>query len=465
MNLKRLLVVNCVAVALLAALPAEAASGRSACTLHAANTEGVAQSPAANALSLDAAHPAGLVNWDVRWWQRHRLWITLEADNRGDAVAHVLPQMTIDTRADGGAALVVSGPELAIAPHARATQRLSVYVPEDAKTLGVLALVAPPFQAVDATFALDCSEARFDSAQVAPTVAPLLQEALRTWFDNYVDPLDDPATALQTAGRLASGAQDGGDVVWSLRALMQSLRDDHGFALASGESAPAPGARNARAPQFDWQEGLAIVRLHPMGPASEAAASAWAATVHDGIEALAARHPRAWIVDLRDFDADSPWPAFAGLSTLLGGPAVGAFVIRQGTQPWIVDRGAARIAGSPAIVDLQSPPEAAFRGPVAVLIGADTRDAGEDVAVAFQGRAHTRFFGAATAGFPTQGVRPHRLSDGSVLGVLETRAQDRTGVVYRQALQPDVLLTGQRGAEPTPARALDWVLQESAGDR
>jgi C-terminal processing protease CtpA/Prc len=145
---------------------------------------------------------------------------------------------------------------------------------------------------------------------------------------------------------------------------------------------------------------------------------------------------------------------------LLDGPSVGAFVSRRDTQPWIVDRGVARVAGGPALIDLQTPPEPTFRGPVAVLIGAHTRNAGEDVTVAFEGRARTRFFGTRTAGFPILGVRVHRLSDGTMLGVLETRDVDRTGRIHRLPVEPDTELPPDAALATWPRDVIDWVLDE-----
>jgi hypothetical protein len=274
--------------------------------------------------------------------------------------------------------------------------------------------------------------------------------------------LSDPAAALATLRVLASGAQDADDVVWTLRGLMQTVHDDHGFIVGPGEPVPARRPLVTRAPEFELRaDGIAVVRLHAVDTHSDAASLAWAAALHDGIAALAARHPRAWIVDLRDHEADSPWPSFAGLSTLLDGPAVGAYVGRHDKQDWIVDRGAARIAGAPALVDLQSPPEPEFRGPLAVLIGPNTRDAGEDVTVAFRGRPRTRFFGAPTAGFPFSGVRVHRLADGTTLGVLETRDADRTGEVHRLPIEPDGTLPAGADPEAAAERALEWLAGET----
>ncbi len=116
------------------------------------------------------------------------------------------------------------------------------------------------------------------------------------------------------------------------------------------------------------------------------------------------------------------------------------------------------MAGGAAIVDVQAAPEPPFRGPVAVLLGPGTRNAGEDLAVAFRGRAHTRFFGAATAGFPTEGVVLHRLSDGTTLAVLETRAVDRKGVVQRFPVEPDTALNDE--SVPLLQQVRDWLSEE-----
>ena len=454
------------AVALLLAcgLPPVLAAVRAPCTPSPAGDGVASQSADALSASLDAAHPIALANWDAGRWQRHRVWIALEANNRGDAPAHVRPQMLVDARADGGAATERSGVPMAIAPHARATQHLAIYVPDDARTLGVRTLEAMPAQPVGVTFALECSDARFDVGEFAPSVAPALDEAVKTWFNNFADPLSDPPAALAAVRVLASGAHDAGDVVWTLRGLMQTVHDDHGFIVGPGEPVPARRTLATRAPEFELRaDGTAVVRLHAVDTSADAAALAWAASLHDGIAHLAAHHPHAWIVDLRDHDADSPWPSLAGLSTLLDGPAVGAYVGRHGKQDWIVDRGVARIAGNAALVDLQAPPEPTFRGPVAVLIGPNTRNAGEDVTVAFLGRAHTRFFGAPTAGFPFLGVRVHRLADGTTLGVLEIRDADRTGVVHREPIEPDTVLKDGISLDALPSEAVDWVLDERQG--
>jgi|GEM_PF-1020620 len=453
------------AAALLLAPPAglAASASRSACKPSPASDDVKSQGPDPLAVHVDAAQPIALANWSVNWWQRRRVWITLAATNEGDAATQLLPQMVVDARADGGAALALFGQPLALPAHGRATERLAIYIPDDAKTLGVRALVATPAQPVAVTFALECSDSRYDPGEFAPAVAPLLDEAIKTYFNGLVDPLSDPSAALQTARQLSSGAQDAVDVAWTMRGLMQALHDDHGFYALPGEPPPARRVLATRAPELELRgDGTAVLRLHAVDTTDAATALAWATSLHEGIAAVAARHPRGWVIDLRDHDGDTPWPSLAALSTLLAGPAVGNFTSRQGKQEWIVERGAVRIAGGAALVDTQSPPEPDFRGAVALLLGPGTRDAGEDLAVAFRGRPNTRSFGKPTAGFPLQGVQAHRLAGGSTLGVLEIRATDRTGIVHRVPLEPETLLH-EDATDPLPQPVLDWLYETSTG--
>ena len=112
----------------LSAIAAQAAS-RSPCTPSPANGDVTSQVANARSASLDATHPAAIANWDVRWWQRRRVWIALDATNRGDAPARVVANLVIDARPDGSGAWVQIGTPLRVAAHAQVTERLSVYVP------------------------------------------------------------------------------------------------------------------------------------------------------------------------------------------------------------------------------------------------------------------------------------------------------------------------------------------------
>ena len=446
---------NVLRFALLAALPpcAPAAPVSAPCVLHAAEGAASADAP----LALSAAQPAALASWDVHSWQRHRVWITLTLKNGDDAPAVVASQLMLD------GTVPLSGRPVTLAPHASASERLSIWLPDDARTLGVgAALYATAAgSAVSVAFAHDCSDARFDAGTLTVRAATDLREAVTLYLDAVADAVPDPRGAADIARRLGSGAQDATDVAWAVRGMMRALHDESGFIAAPGESVPAPTPRVARAPTFDWlADGIAVVHLHGGDGVSADAGRTLAAAVHDGVAALGARHPLGWIVDLRGNGGDDPWPSLAGLSTLLAGPTVGATVGRAGRQDWIVDRGAVRLAGESAMIDLQSTPEPGFPGPVAVLVDASTSNEGEVVAVAFQERPDARFFGAATAGCASWCVRTHALADGTMLGVVEVRPADRNGRVQHEPVTPDELTDASATPADVPHQAIQWVLEQ-----
>ena len=439
---------------------------RAPCTLRAAS--GDVASDRADALSADVtgAKPVGLANWDVRWWQKHRLWITVDATNRGDAPTFVLPEIVVDLQRDGGLARSLVGDPLRLAPHAGASARMTLYVPADAKTVGVrMHAAASRTAATDVGVALrvDCSDSRFDVGEMKKSSAVLLDEALTLYLAELAVEPQDPRRVLDDVRVLAAGAQDGADVAWAMRGLMAALGDDRSTMTPAGAPAPVPARVETRPPEVERRpDGIAVLRLGAVDFRSDAERLAWAQALHDRIAALAATHPRGWIVDVREHEGGDIWASFAGLSSLLDGPVVGAFVTRQGRGEWVVERGASRIAGAPAQVDLQLPPEPPFTGPVAVLLGADTKNVGEAVAIAFEGRPHTRFFGAPTRGFPDLGVHAHALSDGSILSIHDADEADRNGQVSRGPIAPDDLVDASVHTDAPPQKAVDWLLAERA---
>ncbi len=455
-----------VTMALLAALPAAQAQGRSRSPCAPRAASGDVPSDRADGLSAEVtgARPVGLANWDVRWWQRHRLWITIAATNRGDGATSVLPEIVIDLHRDGTLARSLVGDPLVLAPHGAATTQMTLYVPDDAKTVGVR-LHAPAATAattdVGASLAVVCSDSRFDIGEMAKPEAVVLDEALALYLRNVAEELPDAHQAFEDERQLASGAQDGADVAWAMRGLMNAQGDDVSTMRPAGAPPPPAAPLVTQPATIDVRpDGSAVLRLRATAFQTDAQRLAWAQYLHDRIAAAARTHPRAWIVDLREHAGDDMWPSLAGLSTLLEGPVVGGFVTRSGKQEWVVERGAARLAGAPAMVDLQLPPEPPFGGPVAVLLGDHTTNVGEAVAIAFEGRPHTRFFGAPTRGASELGGHAHVLSDGSVLTLLDTRLADRNGVVYRGPIEPDDVVDASVHTDAVPQPAVDWLLDE-----
>jgi len=451
-------------------------AARSPCTPRVATGEGGSNGSDPLAIALSPAHPAGLVDWDVRWWQRHRFWITLSAANHSDRDIVLAADVAVDRRADGRAAATDSARPLVVPAGGTARERLNVYVPDDAKTLAVLAASPVPAD-VAVSLRVECSDVRFDAGQgLSRPAANLLDETLKQYFAEHVDVPQNPRQALETVQRRVSGAQDDADVAWAVRALMRAIGDTDSDFLLPGEKALPQPVSSAQMTTLDLRDdGIAWLRV--FGSLSAAGASGAeldaverdpqrldaAARLHERIAAVLARHPRGWIIDLRYADGDDLWSPLAALTRLLQGPTVGAFAGRDASVAWIVDRGAARLAGGPAIVDLQVAPEAPYVGPIAVLVGPHTRDAGEAVAVAFEGRPGTRFFGAPTAGGTALGLRRQVVEDGATLQILVRRMADRNGVVYRGGVTPDEPAPQQADAAGVVDAAAGWIADERKG--
>jgi C-terminal processing protease CtpA/Prc len=156
-----------------------------------------------------------------------------------------------------------------------------------------------------------------------------------------------------------------------------------------------------------------------------------------------------------------------GIGPLAGDGQLGAFASASGAADWSYDaaRGSATSA-SYELANVAKPHPVRADLPVAVLTGPLTAGAGEAIAVAFAGRAHTRRFGEGTRGLPTSNTQI-RLADGALLVLTVTVHADRTGTRYDDVIPPDETVTTdwtRFGAadDPVLAAACRWLATESA---
>ena len=147
-----------------------------------------------------------------------------------------------------------------------------------------------------------------------------------------------------------------------------------------------------------------------------------------------------WIVDLRGHTGGNMWPGMRALAPLLGEGSPGAFATATGRKPWPV--------APPEVRGVLSRPDA----PVAVLVGPGTASSGEMIAIGFVGRPATRSFGQPTAGRSTANSS-FPLSDGALLAVTSSYAEDRLGQRYGGRMAPDEI-TSPDGTEKA---ALAWL--------
>jgi hypothetical protein len=422
--------------------------------------------------------------WDATPLRRHRVWATVTATNDGDEPMTVYPIREIDAGSDVAARSMRSLAGVRLEPHGSGVMTFSFYVPQAAHAVAIhvwrlaaqdsLAYVAPDRDGMRAdiaragagggvhvTWAARCSAATFAPGEVPEPAHALLVEAMQLYAQRALVPPADPERALRDVLREATGAQRAQDLVEVIRYQMFLLHDRHSYFYPPGDVGAFYASLKPRAPEVQMRpDGIAVLRLFTVGSPSQDELVAYARGLRAGIADVAARHPRAWIVDLRGHGGGNMWAGLAGITSLLHGPKVGAFVNRAGTTTWVAERGEAGLEGN-AIVDTQQPAEEPFDGPVAVLIGPGTASSGEAIAVAFEGRPRTRVFGAPTMGDTNNGVATHVLSDGTVFGIAESRNADRTGHVREGAILPDVATDTPADDPAPPQAAIEWLLKQA----
>jgi C-terminal processing protease CtpA/Prc len=138
------------------------------------------------------------------------------------------------------------------------------------------------------------------------------------------------------------------------------------------------------------------------------------------------------------------WPMTVGVGALLGEGWQSYEIDRDGKRsPYVrLEQGAAVIvsgeqAGLTIIApDAWQPLPALAEVPVAMLIDDAVASSGEGMAVAFRGRANTRFFGQRTYGSASSN-EGFVLDDRVNIVVTTAMMSDRTGAIYPDGVPPD----------------------------
>lgn len=279
----------------------------------------------------------------------------------------------------------------------------------------------------------------------------------------------------------ATGARDQVDLLAAYQLLVVGLEDGHSFVNASAEDRAAFKARHGRefdsgrvskprtsrfmsrrVPEArDLQLGRGKARLVtvPMIFGAGEGAIKSAQAIYDGVAGAASAC--GYVVDLRGNQGGNSWPMAVGVAPLLG----------EGWRSRELDRDGvfstyARLEGGAAIVEDGKDKGyrlAAIQGwrplpklasaPVAVLIDDAVASSGEAMAVAFNGRANTRFFGEATVGAASSN-QGFVIDDRVNIVVTTSMMADRNGAIYPQGLSPDQLVPFGEGSEADPEDAV-----------
>jgi carboxyl-terminal processing protease len=198
----------------------------------------------------------------------------------------------------------------------------------------------------------------------------------------------------------------------------------------------------------------------------------YAADIRRVLSDLSTQNPRGWIVDLRGNTGGNMWPMLTGIGPILGDGAVGSFVAADGNVTWFYQdgkTGTRNPAGLETVsLTLDEAPvlnSMSPTAPVAVLVDSSTASSAEAIAIAFHGRANTRFFGSKTAGQSTA-VQPFKLDDGAEIYLTTAIDADRTGKAFPEGFTPDemfpsVAVMPQEVNDPVVHSAQTWLMGNS----
>jgi carboxyl-terminal processing protease len=300
--------------------------------------------------------------------------------------------------------------------------------------------------------------------------------------------------------QLAAGAKSSLDAYGALRFALSSLGDHHSHLLLSPalqkleadyRAAEAGAGKSIQTPPEDTTPRSPYVgRYEPEGHTQSLGDRKFAVVVvpkcpvvdrTEGaryseklqriIAELDSAQPSGWVVDLRGNVGGNMWPMLAGIGPVLGESLnLGGFLDISGAiATWSYHDGIAGLSingnESAQTGPLPGKPYRLRATPaVAVLVDSATGSSGEAVAIAFRGRARTRFFGGRTGGFSTVN-QFFALADGAILNITVGVDIDRSGKVYLDGVSPDELLHGSGAAissekDPVVQAAINWLRQQ-----
>lgn len=243
-----------------------------------------------------------------------------------------------------------------------------------------------------------------------------------------------------------------------------SQRDSHSFfspttTASSREDASQPAIQD---PIVELRENIGYIKLAGFQGTDRLTIDRFAAGLREEIQRLDDAGVCGWVVDLWGHTGGNMWPAVGGLAPILGDDVVGHFIGPDSSlTPWIIRDDAVYTNETPVVSLDANFDVTASDSPVGVVIGPETRSAGEAVALAFRGRPDTQLFGQFTSG-STSAVQVHELSDGSILGVatafMADRNQDAPGLF--NPISPDTIVPDLFDPEPAITEASAWVQQQ-----
>ena len=336
------------------------------------------------------------------------------------------------------------------------------------RRVGVLVIVVSV-----ALLATACSSRKAAPNPLAPSV--YLDHALAVMRANAIytpasgwDALTDKAHTM--AANAKTPADTYGAIIYALGQLQQAGDAHTGFVnaftaklQAQGGTAIGAATRTPSPTVSVVDRKLGFIVLPAIGsPYTSPNAHRYSSTALSRMAALQTRdHPCGWIVDLRQNTGGDDYPMLLSVAPILGNGHLIGFTGRKGFTYWTSYRNNTLSQDGVTETAPVKIANVAAATAVAVLTGPMTASAGEVVAVAFRGRAHTKSFGAATAG-ATTAPQTYRLADGAEMHFAIVWYVDSHGSVYKRPLRPDVAFSDGALATTVEQVAEKWLLSTAA---
>jgi hypothetical protein len=258
----------------------------------------------------------------------------------------------------------------------------------------------------------------------------------------------------------AGNAQTIADTYDAIQYALISLGDHHSFYMkAHGgylyNNSPSTCGGSTQS-DVTPPDSIGYIRIKGFTPSPQSTdAIQFAQSIQDAIKSRDRSYLKGWLVDLRGNTGGDMWPMIAGIGPIVGSGVLGYFIDSYGhSTTWIYSNGTSSIDGS-NLTTVTTPYTLLNPQPkVAVLIDGLTASSGEAVAVAFEGRPNTKFFGASPSCGLSTANSSYTLSDGAQLYLTVAEEADRNNVKHGNSITPDVLTASPADAVTA---AINWL--------
>ena len=190
--------------------------------------------------------------------------------------------------------------------------------------------------------------------------------------------------------------------------------------------------------------GYAYVQLPSFASFNFAEWDEYVKTFWHKIAELESKHPKGWIIDIRDNEGGMFAPMYAAVSPFLNQSKVigwkdglGRYVFMNFKNSKFYENNLARYQ-----FKLGDQKIKIAKAPIVVLINQGTASSGEFAAISFVGQKNVSFVGTKTTGL-TSANQEHKLADGAFVVLTEGNTVDRNKKEYAEigkGLEPDYLV-------------------------